>query len=39
MKTETIKPTIPERAPNKKYNVPMALWLVENTHRIINGLL
>lgn len=27
-------PTIPAQIPNKKYNVPMSLWLVEYNHRI-----
>jgi hypothetical protein len=25
-------PTIPDQAPNTKYNVPMSLWLVEKNH-------
>jgi len=26
-------PTVPAHAPNKRYKVPMSLWLVENSHR------
>lgn len=26
-------PTVPAQAPKIKYNVPMSLWFVENSHR------
>lgn len=29
-------PTMPAHAPNSKYKVPMSLWLVENSHRLMN---
>jgi len=32
-------PTIPDHAPNTKYNVTMSLWLVEKNHRVkISGM-
>jgi uncharacterized protein YdhG (YjbR/CyaY superfamily) len=34
---ETTKPKTPEKAPKIKYNVPMFLWFVEKTQRIIHG--
>lgn len=29
-------PTMPAHAPKIKYRVPMSLWLVENSHRLMN---
>lgn len=29
-------PTIPAQAPNRRYRVPMSLWLVENNQRLMN---
>lgn len=29
-------PTIPAQAPNKRYRVPISLWLVENNQRLMN---
>jgi len=34
---ETTKPSTPEKAPNKKYKVPMVLWLVEKIQRVIQA--
>lgn len=28
-----MEPTSPAIVPNRKYSVPMSLWLVENSHR------
>lgn len=33
-----IKPKTPEKAPKIKYNVPIFLWFVEKSQRIIQGL-
>jgi hypothetical protein len=30
-------PTIPAHTPKIKYNVPMSLWFVDNSHRILNN--
>jgi hypothetical protein len=30
-------PTTPARAPNRKYSVPISLWLVEKNQRVINA--
>ena len=29
-------PTMPAQAPKIRYKVPMSLWLVENSHRLVN---
>lgn len=29
-------PTIPAQAPNSKYRVPISLWFVENSQRVMN---
>lgn len=32
IKILNLVPSIPDQIPNKKYNVPISLWLVENSH-------
>jgi|TARA_B100001758_G_C17742661_1_gene271170 hypothetical protein len=34
---ETTKPKIPENAPKIKYNVPIILWFVEKSQRLIQA--
>lgn len=34
---ETTKPSTPEKAPNKKYKVPIVLWFVEKIQRVIQA--
>jgi hypothetical protein len=33
-----INPTTPEKAPKMKYKVPIFLWFVEKSQRVIQGL-
>ena len=33
------EPIIPLQIPNKKYKVPISLWLVEKSHRIDNDII
>jgi hypothetical protein len=39
MNIETINPKTPEKAPKRKYKVPIPLWFVEKNQRTTQGLL
>ena len=37
IRTEKAEPTKALQSPNRRYNVPISLWFVENAHRISQG--